>query len=264
MDLYSASVESPPVQRNQPSDISPLEFTGERILPDLPEENYIFQRHLAVYQWVATQVSGRRVIDMACGEGYGSALLAGHARSVVGVDSDGTTYHHARRKYRRANLRFELNRVEDFNERGEVVVFLQTIEHLEDPSAVLGHFVSLLEPGGAIYLSTPNLLTQPVRPGATKSDNPWHVREYAPAELQRLCMAHALSVELLGVYHARKLRVHDLATRLGWSRLHPRLRVTKPFYEWLYPAITAADFAVRPRSLGRLRHAHDLVAVLRP
>ena len=55
------------LQRDQPPGVPPLALDGERTLPDVPEENYWFQRHVAVYAWVAAQVSGRRVIDMASG-----------------------------------------------------------------------------------------------------------------------------------------------------------------------------------------------------
>src|SRR5437588_745317 len=75
-DRPDAVTQAQYVQRDQPVGVPPLELTGERTLPDVPAENYWFQRHLAVYEWVAARVRGRRVIDMACGEGYGSAVLA--------------------------------------------------------------------------------------------------------------------------------------------------------------------------------------------
>src|SRR4051812_41917083 len=64
---------SPPLflQRDQPPGVPPLALTGERTLPDVPEENYWYRRHLAVYEWIARRVPGRRVVDLACGEGYG-------------------------------------------------------------------------------------------------------------------------------------------------------------------------------------------------
>ena len=68
----------------------------------------------------------------------------------------------------------------------DAVVFLQTIEHVQDPAAVLRHFRSLLAPGGVAYVSTPNLLTL-APPGAAKSDNPWHIKEYRAAEFEQLC-----------------------------------------------------------------------------
>src|SRR5437588_12985665 len=87
------------VQRNQPPGVPPLELTGERTLPDVPAENYWFRRHLAAYEWIAPRVAGRRVIDMACGEGYGSARLAERAAGVVGVDASPEAHEHARLRY---------------------------------------------------------------------------------------------------------------------------------------------------------------------
>src|SRR6202167_6817710 len=76
------------VQRHQPPGVPPLTLTGERTLPDVPAENYWFRRHLAVYEWIGARVLGARVCDMACGEGYGSSVLARGAASVVGVDAN--------------------------------------------------------------------------------------------------------------------------------------------------------------------------------
>jgi hypothetical protein len=135
-------------QRNQPDGVPPLALTGERTLPDVPEENYWFRRHQAVYEWIAARVAGERVIDMACGEGYGSDVLAASAASVVGVDANPEAHEHARLRYRRPNLRFERDLVESFAEPADAVVFLQTIEHLQDPDAVLEHFRSLVVSSG--------------------------------------------------------------------------------------------------------------------
>src|SRR5438477_11383231 len=135
------------VQRNQPPGVPPLELTGERTLPDVPEENYWFRRHLIVYEWIAARIAGLRVIDMACGEGYGSDVLARTAASVVGVDANPQAHEHARLRYRRENLRFARELVSSFHEPAEVIVFLQTIEHLEQPGAALEHFRSILAEG---------------------------------------------------------------------------------------------------------------------
>ena len=77
-------------QKDQPDGVPPLSLTGERTLPDVPEENYWYRRHLAVYEWIAERVKGLDVVDMACGEGYGSAVLAGRAARVTAeVDLSG-------------------------------------------------------------------------------------------------------------------------------------------------------------------------------
>jgi SAM-dependent methyltransferase len=245
------------LQENQPPGVPPLPLTGERTLPDVPEENYWFRRHLVVYEWIAARAAGLRAVDMACGEGYGSDVLAGGAASVVGVDANPEAHEHARLRYRRPNLRFERDLVESFAEPCDAVVFLQTIEHVQDPGAILEHFKSMLAPVGIAYVSTPNLLTL-APPGADKSDNPWHVKEYRAEEFRALCEAHFERVELLGLFHARKLRAHELAIKLGWDAVHKRLSLTKPFYDRFTPAISSSDFNLKSENLDA---ALDFLAV---
>lgn len=248
------------VQRDQPPGVPALELTGERTLPDVPAENYWFRRHLAVYEWIGARVIGRRVIDMACGEGYGSEVLSRGASSVLGVDANPEAHDHARLRYQRQNVTFERGLVETHGEPGafDTVVFLQTIEHVQDPAAVLEHFRSLLAPGGVAYISTPNLLTLAPE-GAKKSDNPWHLKEYRAEEFNALCRQVFPEVELWGLVHAGKLRWHELALACGWDQVHARLRITKPFYDRFTPAIATGDFALR---IGRdLDRALDFLAV---
>jgi hypothetical protein len=88
------------------------------------------------------------------------------------------------------------------------------------------------------------------------------VREYRPDEFRALCSRHFGGVELLGLFHARRLRLHQLAIeRLGWDAVHARLGITRAFYDRFGPAISVRDFALRPAPLER---ALDLLAVLRP
>jgi SAM-dependent methyltransferase len=249
------------LQQNQPPGVPPLELTGERTLPDVPEENYWYRRHLAVYRWVAERCQGLRVVDMACGEGYGAAALAERAREVVGVDANPEAYEHARLRYTRPGLSFARALVEEFDQGApyEAIVFLQTIEHLDEPERLLERFRSLLGPGGTAYISTPNRLTL-APAGAARSDNPWHVREYVEDEFRALLEPCFGRVELLGVFHARKLRAHELALRLRWDRVHRTLRLSGRFYRRFVPAISERDFKLRG---GRLERALDFVAVCR-
>jgi 2-polyprenyl-3-methyl-5-hydroxy-6-metoxy-1,4-benzoquinol methylase len=248
------------VQRNQPPGVPPLALTGERTLPDVPAENYWYRRHLVVYEWIARRAAGLEVIDMACGEGYGSDVLSRRAARVTGVDANPDAHEHARLRYRRANLTFKRDMVETYSQQCDALVFLQTIEHLHDPRAALGHFRSLLRPGGVAYISTPNVLTLAPK-GEERSGNPWHIVEYRAAEFRELCESAFGSVELFGVYHARKLRLHELALRAGWDTVHRKLGLTQSFYDWFTPAIGTRDFSVRS---GNLDKALDFLAVLRP
>jgi SAM-dependent methyltransferase len=249
------------VQRDQPPGVPPLHLTGERTLPDVPEENYWFRRHLAVYRWIAARVHGRRVVDLACGEGYGTAVLGRTAAAVVGVDANPEAFEHAQLKYTAANVAFERDMIETWRGDVDCVVFLQTIEHVQDPGAVLARLRDLVGPRGVVYVSTPNVLTLAPQ-GEERSGNPWHLREYRPDEFRALCERHFGGVDLLGLFHARKLRLHQLALEhAGWDALHARLRITKPFYDRFTPAISARDFALRRQNLDRALYFH---AVLRP
>jgi SAM-dependent methyltransferase len=237
--------------------VPPLALTGERTLPDVPEENYWFRRHLAVYEWIAERVRGLRVVDLACGEGYGSDVLARAAAAVVGVDANPEAHEHARLRYRRANLRFARGLVEEFDEPCDAITFLQTIEHIHEPEALVRRFARIAP---IAYISTPNRLTL-APPGAEKSENPWHLREYTLAEYRELLEPYFSRIAILGLFHARKLRAHELALRCGWDRVHPALGLTRPFYSRFVPAISSSDFRLTER--GDMGSALDFVAVCR-
>jgi 2-polyprenyl-3-methyl-5-hydroxy-6-metoxy-1,4-benzoquinol methylase len=245
------------LQRDQPPGVPPLELTGERTLPDVPEENYWFQRHLVVYEWIRPRVGGLHVIDMACGEGYGSDLLSRSAAAVVGVDANPEAHEHAKARYTRPGLRFERDMIQTFAEPADAIVFLQTIEHVPEPGELLEHFKRISD---VAYISTPNVLTLAPQ-GAERSGNPWHVHEYRAAEFLELLERHFAHVELLGLFHARKLRLHELAIRHArWDDIHQRIGITKRFYDRFIPAISVRDFTLRA---GDLDHALDFLAVCR-
>lgn len=241
-------------QSDQPEGVPPLELTGERTLPDVPEENYWYRRHLVVYEWIAARVGGLTVVDLACGEGYGSATLARTAADVIGVDANPEAFAHASAKYTTSNLSFRRELVESFDDPRDAVVFLQTIEHIAEPGPLLDGFARIAP---ISYISTPNLLT--IAPaGAEKSDNPWHVREYRLEEYRALLEPHFSRVEILGLSHARMLKSHELALSLGWDRVHAGLGLTRPFYDWFTPAISSSDFRL---SSTNLESALDFIAI---
>jgi len=255
----------PVVQRSQPPGVPALELTGERTLPDVPQENYWYQRHLVVYEWIAQRVVGRRVVDMACGEGYGSDILARSAREVVGVDANPEAFEHARLKYRRANLEFVRELVEDYDEPADTVVFLQTIEHVHEPHKLLTHFLELLPAKGELILSTPNILTL-AAPGEGRSENPWHVKEYRSEEFHALLDGYGASVDLYGLFNAGKLAAYQaVADRIplphDWMHRHDGWAgiVYPPFVR----RINQRDFDLRSvADVGELHRALDFIAVI--
>ena len=128
-----------------------------------------------------------------------------------------------------------------------------------DPAELLAHFSELAP---VSYVSTPNRLTLAPE-GAEKSENPWHLREYTAAEYRELVAPQFESVEIYGLFHAGKLRLHELALKAGWDRVHPALGLTKRFYDRFVPAISVADFALRREGECDLDSALDFIAVCR-
>ena len=213
----------------------------------MPEENYWYRRHLVVYEWIAARVAGLRVVDMACGEGYGSDVLAGAAAAVVGVDANPEAHEHARLRYTRPNLRFERDLVESFAEPCDAVVFLQTIEHVQDAGAILEHFKSMLAPGGDRLRLDPEPADAGAARGAEKSDNPWHLHEYRAEEFRRLCedaLRRGRALRPLPRPQAARPRARDQA-RLGRRPPAPR-----PDQALLRP-LHAGDLRLRLRSQER-------------
>ncbi len=244
------------VQRDQPEGVPPLELTGERTLPDVPVENYWFRRHLVVYEWIAERCAGLKVVDMACGEGYGTEVLARRAREVTGVDANPEAFEHARLKYTRPGVRFVRNMIELHAEPCDVVVFLQTIEHVPDPEGVLRHF---REMAGTVYVSTPNLLTL-APAGAESRRTPGTCASTAWPSSARCARASSSASTCTGCSTRASSAPTSSRSGPGWDRVHATLGITKGFYDRFTPAIGARDFALRR---GGLERALDFVAVLR-
>lgn len=162
-------------------------FTGERYLPGVPGE--IAYEHVHRYAFARRFAKGRRVLDAACGEGYGSALLADTAATVLGVDLDAATVAQAREHYAtRANLSFETASVTALpcaDASVDLVVSFETIEHIgaDDQLRMLEEFRRVLTSDGLLVLSSPNRVEYSERTGFR---NPFHVHELDRDELASL------------------------------------------------------------------------------
>lgn len=170
-----------------------LEFTGERFLPGASGE--IWYEHWHRYHFAAKLVSGMRVLDVACGEGYGSALLAQRAARVVGADISPAAIDHARARYAGVpNLEFAAGDCAalPFTDASfDAVVSFETIEHIHEQEAFLDEVRRVLRPGGLFVLSSPNKLEYSDRRSFA---NAFHVRELYRDELAALLeprFAHA-------------------------------------------------------------------------
>ncbi len=167
-----------------------LEFTGERFLPGLAGE--IAYEHAHRYAFARRFASGKRVLDAACGEGYGSAMLALVASVVTGIDIDPPTIAHARAAYAdRRNLRFVDGSVTSLplsDASVDLVVSFETVEHLDaaDQPRMLAEFARVLAPDGILLISSPN---RPQYSEARNYVNPFHRHELDRGEFAALVQA---------------------------------------------------------------------------
>src|ERR1700736_1162114 len=171
-----------------------MEFTGERHVPSITGE--IYYEHVHRYAIAAPACAGKRVLDLASGEGWGAALLARHAQDVVGVDIDPATVEHARRTYYLANLRFLNGSATDVplsDASVDVITSFETIEHLMDHDRMLDEFRRVLVPGGTLFISSPNKLVYSDLPNYS---NPFHVRELYYQEFRDLLRRRFSNVEI--------------------------------------------------------------------
>ena len=165
-----------------------LPFTGERFVPGTAGE--IWVEHWHRYHFASRWSAGRRVLDVACGEGYGSALLARHAASVVGVDISEEAVGHARRVYAGvANLEFRVGPCTALpvpDHSVDLAVSFETLEHIREQEQFLDELSRVLSPEGVLLLSSPNKLEYSDK---RNFSNEFHVRELYREELARLISA---------------------------------------------------------------------------
>ena len=161
-----------------------LANTGERLMAD-NKTNTAFE-HLHRYALAYELAAGLDVLDLACGEGYGSSLLAGCATSVVGVDVAADAVAHAALKYRRHNLRYvhgSATAVPLPDAAVDLVVSFETIEHLREHDEMLLEIRRVLRPGGRVIISSPD---RRYYSEATGHVNPFHLRELSCDEFRDL------------------------------------------------------------------------------
>jgi len=178
-------------------DASALPFTGERFIPGTRGEIWI--EHWHRYHFASRWSAGRRVLDIACGEGYGSALLARNAAQVTGVDVSLEAIEHARQAYSALrNLEFRdgsCARIPLPDASVELVVSFETVEHIEGQAAFLEEIARVLTPDGVLLMSCPNKEEYSDKRGFT---NEFHVKELYRDELDTLIRSRFAHLDWYG------------------------------------------------------------------
>lgn len=139
--------------------MSKLEDTGERLIPELHKQSLTYGEHLSRYAAAKSLVKGKTVLDIASGTGYGTALLAASAKKVIGVDYDKDAIEYSKKLYKLDNIKFIQGDAQDLplgDSSVDVVVSLETIEHLPNPEKFVLEVKRVLKPNGVFYVSTPN------------------------------------------------------------------------------------------------------------
>jgi len=199
-----------------------LEWTGERYLPYIDPEvcgAEIHYEHLHRYALASRFAQGKRVLDLASGEGYGSYLLSQAANHVVGIDIDGTAVDHATKTYQRVNLEFiegsMLNVPIDNGQLFDIIVCFEALEHVEEHTALLSEVKRLLKDNGLFIVSSPNkkIYSQESEPA-----NPFHKKELYFSEFRKLLHDNFSNVVFLGQRVVCGSRIWDLASE---SSSHP-------------------------------------------
>jgi len=195
-----------------PSTSPALTFTGERFTPEV--RGPIWYEHWHRYAFVADLVRGKRVLDAACGEGYGSYLLARAATHVTGVDISVAAIAHARERYPLANLAFAQGSVTQLplpDASVDLVTSFETIEHLTGQREMISEFRRVLTRDGVLVISSPN---RPVYNEAGAVENHFHVAELDRAELKSL-LDHAFPEQ---AWHAQSVIAQSALWAEGESR----------------------------------------------
>ena len=173
-----------------------MRFTGERFIPT--EEGKIQLEHYHRYAVVRDLVAGKRVLDIACGEGYGSSMLAEVAVAVTGVDISNEAVLHAEATYVKPNLTYlegSATALPFADASFEVVVSFETIEHLAGQAEMVSELRRVLRPEGILIISSPN---RPVYSEESGEHNEFHVKELDFAEFDALLKVQFPAVRYLG------------------------------------------------------------------
>ncbi len=170
-------------------------WTGERL------ETFIYNRdaidHLHRYAIAKQYVTGKTVLDIASGEGYGTNLLSEHAAFVYGVDIDEAAVTAATHKYHKNNIRFQQGSTSAIpleNQSVDVVVSFETIEHHDQHDEMLREIKRVLKPGGIVIISTPDKLYYSDQ---RNFKNEFHIKELYQQEFETLLSGYFTEQQLL-------------------------------------------------------------------
>jgi len=195
-----------------------MEFTGERVIPGRGDVD-LLNEHRARYWFARRFASGKNVLDAACGTGYGSAMLAETAKTVIGLDISADALDYARSHFAAPNLRLaraDCLALPFAAGKFDLVVGFEIIEHLEAPETFLAELGRVLDPAGVLILSTPNRFYYTDDRGEI---NPFHKREFSFPEFEEILRPLFPHRAILFQNHVSALAISGPGAHLNTSAL---------------------------------------------
>lgn len=200
----------------------------------------VFYEHYRRYQFATRFVRGKKVLDAACGTGYGSELFAYKAKEVVGVDYDLETIKQCQQDYQRSNLGFihgDVTRLNFPEDNFDVIVSFETLEHVKDFRKCLFEFKRVLKPEGILLLSVPNQKFD-------NFNNPHHINKFSQQRLREELTRYFKEVKILGQRYAVKKKVPIIKSAP---------LVNRPLARYLYSFFDNVFFSFFPKIYEKLR-----------
>jgi len=185
-----------------------MEFTGERVVPGKVEPD-LLNEHVSRYLFASPLVAGRSALDVGCGTGYGTAVLARTARRVLALDVSAESVAFARTSYPARNAEFlvaDCRQIPLGSQTIDTAVCFEVIEHIAEQEALLKEIHRVLQPDGLLAISTPNRIYYTEE---RKETNPFHVREFDFEEFLTLLKRFFAHVEVAFQNHVASLFVGD-------------------------------------------------------
>jgi len=249
-----------------------MKYTGERIIPKEsfcgPETN-IYKEHVARYNFASKYIESKKVLDIACGSGYGSEiLLEKGAKYVIGCDISEEAINYGKKHYQKENMEFITNDIKklDFSdEEFDCIVSFETLEHVKDQEKVMTELKRVLKKGGTLIISTPNLES---RDNEEEEANSFHEKELTVKEFKKIVEKFFPKFELFSqrlitnigagkkFFRNMVLKGVKLDTKKTYTKIFPQ-----KFYSSIYNAIDNTDGNYQPVPYQSTQKPRILIAV---
>lgn len=222
-----------------------------RIIPEETPAKFLAE-HLKPYEFISGKCRGKKILEVGCGDGYGSAYLAKTALEVIGIDYEKEVILRAQKKYSAKNLSFLYGDAAglEFNDNTfDIVCSFQVIEHIPEDKLLryLSEIKRVLKNEGTFYLSTLNL-EYAMKSPPTYQKNPAHCKEFRFDELKGLLSKIFQGVEIFGLHLTTRHRLYQRLKKSGIFNFVPG--TVNPIKRY-YDQVTTGDFIITPRNLRK-------------